>query len=185
MTNGSSEATRPLGRTTAFQTRAASRSASASTVPRRQPGPAGEPDLPRGAAGALPDYELTGPPERVASTTVAGIRSLPVVSGRPGLLEDRTAEVGRSASITAGSALRRRRPAPAPTGRALAERLDVHGDGGLSEPEEQGEVADGARRPARASAGAPAGSGRRPPSRPPPIPSWPGPTRRSSQRRCR
>ena len=35
--------------------------------------------LPRGAAPPLPGYELAGEPERVASTLIAGIRTLPVV----------------------------------------------------------------------------------------------------------
>ncbi len=45
----------------------------------RQSGPPGGADLPRGAVGAVPDLRVTGPAQRVLSTTVAGIRSLPVV----------------------------------------------------------------------------------------------------------
>ena len=47
-------------------------------LPRRQPGPAGDPGDVRGAAPALPDMELAGPVQRLRSNFINGIKHMPV-----------------------------------------------------------------------------------------------------------
>ena len=110
----------------------------------RQPGPPGGEDLRRGDCwGAIPDYAVTGPAERVLSTTVAGIRSLPVVlapAAEPLRRPCSTAWRSSSSSDSTAAGVGAQPQPPAPAFRAhqpaLAQHLDVHAHGGLGQAEE-------------------------------------------------
>ena len=104
--------------------------------------------------GRFPDYEVTGPAERVLSTTVAGIRSLPVVlapagsQGPSAPCSTAWRSSSSSDSTAAGSALSRSRPALALRAHqpVLAQHLHVHAHGGLGQTEQHRQLAHRARR---------------------------------------